>query len=362
MKILLDNIIYSKAKNGGVSNYWYHLSKYLINETDNKINFFEQKTDLENFHRNALSIPSQSIIELNPRILLLARLLSIEYNSNERFIYHSSYYRKLSNAKNAVEVSTIHDFTHNYFLPVYKKIIHNNLKFDAIKRSKGVICISKNTYSDLMKFCPTNSNQKLEVIYNGVSDDFFPLKMITSDQDFFLKNNKIQDDYLLFISGRKSYKNFDFVTKIVNENRELKLVIVGGGSLNSSEIKMFSKTALKNVIFFDSVTNNELNLLYNRAFALIYPSSYEGFGIPVVEAMRAGCPVIGLDNAVIKEISEKSAVLLKSLDIKDFEAVKKKLFNQDFRTKTIENGFIESKKFSWEKCCRETNEFYKSLY
>lgn len=362
MKILLDNIIYSKAKNGGVSNYWYQLSKYLMDETDNEINFLEQKTDLSNFHRKKLLIPAEKITDISSKILMLARLLPIEYNNNEKFIYHSSYYRELSNAKNAIEVSTVHDFTHNYYFPIYKKLIHNNLKFNAIKRSKGVICISKNTYSDLMKFCPIKGNQKAEVIYNGVSDEFYPLNKLTSAQEVFIEKHLINDNYLLFISGRKSYKNFDFVTRVINENEDLKLVIVGGGTLNQSELNLFSKTALKRIIFFESVTNDELNLLYNKAFALVYPSSYEGFGIPVVEAMRAGCPVIGLDNAVIKEISKKSAILLKSLDVKSFKMAKEKLYNNDYRTSIIENGFIESEKFSWEKCCRETNEFYQSLY
>lgn len=360
MKILLDNIIYSKTKNGGVSNYWFELSNYLLKQTQDEIGFFEENEGLLNFHRKMLSIPSESILE-HGKFPIAARLFPINYKSEEKFIYHSSYYRGLVGSRNMVEVTTVYDFIHNYYSSFYKKTIHNNLKYNAIKRSKGVICISKNTYNDLQKFCPTKPNQKAEVIYVGVSDDYFPIKQFSENQLTFLKNNHIEDAFLLFIGGRTNYKNFDFVASVLNENKDLKLVVVGGGAFTEQEIKLFSKEALERVRFIGSANNDELNVLFNSATALIYPSSYEGFGIPVVEAMRAGCPVIGLDNATIREVAENSAILLKNLNISDFNNNKENLFNSSYRTEIIEKGLLESQKYSWEKCNKETHEFYKSL-
>lgn len=360
MKILLDNIIYSKTKNGGVSNYWFELSNYLLKQTQDEIGFFEENEGLLNFHRKMLSIPSESILE-HGKFPIAARLFPINYKSEEKFIYHSSYYRGLVGSRNMVEVTTVYDFIHNYYSSFYKKTIHNNLKYNAIKRSKGVICISKNTYNDLQKFCPTKPNQKAEVIYVGVSDDYFPIKQFSENQLTFLKNNHIEDAFLLFIGGRTNYKNFDFVASVLNENKDLKLVVVGGGAFTEQEIKLFSKEALERVRFIGSANNDELNVLFNSATALIYPSSYEGFGIPVVEAMRAGCPVIGLDNATIREVAENSAILLKNLNISDFNNNKDNLFNSSYRTEIIEKGLLESQKYSWEKCNKETHEFYKSL-
>ena len=360
MKILLDNIIYSKTKNGGVSNYWFELSNYLLKQTQDEIGFFEDKDVLLNFHRKMLSIPSESILE-HGKFPIAARIFPINYKSEEKFIYHSSYYRGLVGSKNMLEVTTVYDFIHNYYSTFLKKTIHNNLKYNAIKRSKGVICISKNTYNDLQKFCPTKPNQKAEVIYVGVSDDYFPIKQFSENQLTFLKNNHIEDAFLLFIGGRTNYKNFDFVASVLNENKDLKLVVVGGGAFTEQEIKLFSKEALERVRFIGSANNDELNVLFNSATALTYPSSYEGFGIPVVEAMRAGCPVIGLDNATIREVAENSAILLKNLNISDFNNNKGNLFNTSYRTEIIEKGLLESQKYSWEKCNKETHEFYKSL-
>lgn len=362
MNILLDNVIFSKSKNGGISNYWFELSKYLLNQPEDSVKFIEDYQSVLNFHRQQLAISEENIVYQKNAASILSRLLPITYKSSERFIYHSSYYRGIYGAKSKIEVTTVYDFIHSFYAPIHKRIIHNNLKFKAIKRSKGIICISKNTYNDLQKFCPTKKNQKAEVIYVGVSDDYFPIAEFTQSQKEIFKSNNLTDDYIVFVGGRTNYKNFDFVATALNYTTEIKLVIVGGGNLSENEIKMFSKEALTRVVFIPSASNEELNVLLNNAVALVYPSSYEGFGIPVVEAMRAGCPVIGLNNATIKEVAEKSALLLEKLEVSEFQNHLVKLKNTDFRSQTREIGFLESKKYSWDKCSKETHDFYKELY
>ena len=362
MDIFLDNIIYSKSKNGGISNYWFELSKYLLNDKKHKISFFEDKYVDLNFHRNILNLDPQSIISNTKIPLVLSRLLPVQHKSAEQFIYHSSYYRGITGSKKAIEVTTVYDFIHNYYSTFLKKTIHNNLKFNAIKRSKGVICISQNTYNDLQKFCPTTISQKAEVIYVGVSDDYFPLDKNLISNQLFLKNHNIETGFLLFIGGRTNYKNFDFVVSVLNDNKDLKLVVVGGGSLTVVENKLFTDDSLKRLTFINNATNQELNILLNNALALLYPSSYEGFGIPVVEAMRAGCPVIGLNNATILEVAGDAGVLLNELNLSEFNAKLTNLYNDEFRREIIGKGFLESKKYSWEKCSRETREFYENLY
>ena len=362
MKILLDNIIYSKMKNGGISNYWYELSKYLLNQKEVDIQFFEEANGELNFHRQKLTIPENDIISTTRSLPLLSRLLPIHYKSDDKLIYHSSYYRRLSGCKNQIEVTTVYDFIHSYYFPFLKKSVHNNLKFNAIKRSKGVISISKNTYNDLQRFCPTKPHQKAEVIYVGVSDDYFPIKNMDENQLEFLRKHQLESGFLLFVGGRTNYKNFDFAASVLNDQKDMKLVVVGGGFLSEDELKLFSKNALERLVFMPSVENHDLNVLFNNAFALLYPSSYEGFGIPVVEAMRAGCPVIGLNNATIREVAENAALLIDSVSTKEFDIQKQKLMNTDFRQETIAKGLIESQKYSWDKCNRETYEFYQSLY
>lgn len=362
MKILLDNIIYSNVQNGGVSNAWFELSKYLLNQTDNEIKFIQESNDYLNFHRKQLNIPENQIISNGKPFKLSTRILPFEYKTDEKFIYHSSYYRGLKGAKNKIEVTTIHDFTPNYYFPYLKKIIHNTLKFPALKRANGIICISKNTYSDLLKFCPPKKNQKVEVIYNGVSDDYFPLKEFIIKDKAFIKKHKIDSEFYLFVGARTNYKNFSFIVSLLNKYDEFKLVIVGGGALSINELKLFDKQSLHRLTHIISATNQELNLLYNKALALVYPSSYEGFGIPVIEAMKAGCPVIALNASSVPEIAGNAAILLDKLDYSLTNNILINLSTNDYRDEIIEKGILQSQKFSWEKCCTETHEFYKELY
>jgi mannosyltransferase len=360
MKIYLDNIIFSKSKNGGISNYWYELIQYLENNNKNETFYFDSFSGLNNFHRDKLLLSTNNLIEV--KSTKQNRILPISFKSDDKMIFHSSYYRGLSGCKNKIEITTVYDFIHSFYSNFPNKQIHNYLKFNAIKRSKGVICISHNTYNDLNKLVPLNKNQQAAVIHVGVSDDYFPIKNYTIEELKFINRNKLEDDYLLFIGGRTNYKNFDFAVEILNSKKNIKLAIVGGGPLNESELKLFSKGSIERAVFFPMLENNELNVLFNNAKALIYPSSYEGFGIPVVEAMRAGCPVIGLNNATIREVAANSAILLGSLSISEFDKETKNLNDTHWRNELIEKGFLESQKYSWEKCSKETFEFYENLY
>jgi len=236
MKLFFDNIVYSKATNGGISNYWFELNKFFLNQKEFDTHFFESPTDTNNFHRKQLEISNNQLINVDRKSNLVNRLLPLFYSSNEFFIYHSSYYRNLIGSKNKIEVTTIHDFTHDFFAPFINKKLHNHLKYNAIKRSKGLICISKNTYSDLKKNCPPKSNQKTEVIYNGVSDDYFKITNFDSVEEQIDKAMLPNNDFLLYVGSRANYKNFNYVVSMLNNQSDLSLVVVGGGSFNKKEL------------------------------------------------------------------------------------------------------------------------------
>jgi len=204
----------------------------------------------------------------------------------------------------------------------------------------------------LLYFFPEFSTKKIKVVYNGVSPDYYKISEL-----------KIQDDespYFLFVGSRATYKNFDFCVKAVSQmEMRYKLKIVGA-KLNKEELSMLNNLLKDRWELMVNVENKKLNELYNSAYILIYPSSYEGFGIPLLEAMKAGCPFIALNASSISEVCQDAGVLIDNLEISSFNQAVVKI--EKNRSEIIKKGFARGNEFSWEKCYEETLDVYKNLY
>jgi mannosyltransferase len=289
MKIYFDNIIFSLQKSGGISVYWYEILSRIVNQTEINYLFIEEEGKETNIFRNKLKIDSKYSIHSNFKMnSFLNRYRNLDFNiANEKFIFHSSYYRNLSKSirkKNNVKVVvTVHDFTYERFSRELKKWVHSWQKKKAIQSADLVICISENTKNDLLHFYPQFSKKDIRVIYNGVSEQY------TFNPE--LKKDNHETPFFLYVGSRTDYKNFDFVVRSVSRLDDYVLKIVGA-SLSKNEVRMLESNLFGRWEIIENVDNVELNVLYNQAFALLYPSSYEGFGIPIVEAMKAGCPFI----------------------------------------------------------------------
>lgn len=361
MRIIFDNIIFWLQKSGGGSVYWTELLKrFSVLNNDNI--FFDQKEPTDNIFRKTLQL--NPVKQESKFSLKIRRYLPFTEKIKEKHIFHSSYFR-FSNSEKAINVTTIHDFTTEKFRKGLAREVNLLQKRIAVSKSKGVICISENTKKDLLHFCPNLDLDKIKikVIYNGVSNDFYHI-----DKDFdisqvdprfqALGNRK----YLLYIGHRTSYKNFDFAIEAANKFLDsLKLVIVGE-ALSEAEKKAVEAKLGDNYLQLSKLGNEGLNYLYNQAFALVYPSSYEGFGIPIVEAMKTKCPVIAFNNSSIPEVAGDYE-LIYTIEHPDsiIDAINK-LQNNAFRERLTEKGFVQSKKFDWDNTAKQYLEFYKELY
>ena len=349
MKIIYDNLIYSLQRVGGISVYWYELSKRLLAEQEVDIKFYETGLESQNILRSLLEI-DHSAIQKSKRVnLMVERFLKLPA-VEEKNVFHSSYFRIPERSKNTKIVSTIHDFTHDLYYSGPRVWLHNNTKRKAIESSDVIITVSEHTKTDLMKFYPKIDEKRIVTVYNGVSEDFYQVENISQIKD---------DQYVLFIGSREHYKNFDFTVNLISKLTGFKLYIVGS-KLTQREEKFVKESLGNRCEIFTGINNQKLNELYNRAFCLIYPSFYEGFGIPLVEAMRAGCPFIALNTSSIPEVAGNAGILLLKLDLKlAIEALEN---IKDNRMQLVKEGLNQSKKFSWDDCYNNTFKIYRNLY
>jgi len=269
-------------------------------------------------------------------------------------------------------IVTIHDITHTLFpgrkmkgLPyrlAYQKVIKN-----AIQKSKRIIAVSQNTKKDLENIFQAQSD-KIQVVYEGVNDEFHPLNDDQRTDFSKILNEKygITKPYLLYTGVHRYHKNLPRLIaafKILSaKNPDLKLVITGKDDPLYPEVneEVFHQGVQGKVIFTGLVSEDDLIALYNLSLAYVFPSLYEGFGLPVLEAMQCGTVVCASNVSSIPEVAgAENAMFFDPLNIEDMaEKIEKAISDPALQWKLIQNGFNRVKDFSWEKMAREIAQVY----
>lgn len=351
MKIVFDSLVFALHRYGGVTTYWNEFIERFKREKFDLLiltvpwnrylntEFVElAKTQVN--HIPERGWPLQLLRNTPPRII----------GNHEKFIFHSTYLR-VSNHKNAVNVVTIHDFTHQYFVKGFKQRLNYFQKKRAIRDSHGIVCISENTRKDLFEFFPEAKTKVVKVIYNGCSQVY--LDPIPGERPA-----NIPTPYILFVGARGGYKNFEFAINVL-KNSAYHLV-VAGSQFTEQEGELLEP--FKNRIsLFNNVSDEKLKTLYQHAHAFLYPSLYEGFGIPLLESMNCKCPVIAFKNSCIPEIMGDSPLLLQNNDLAATLHVLLKLESPQYRELVITTQNEQVRKFSWSRAFSEMKEFYKEL-
>ena len=240
--------------------------------------------------------------------------------------------------------------------PLYFKgdLVTVKNKKELLEKAIKIIAISESTKRDILKLYPQINKDKIEVIYLSQSIDPKNYKEV-----------KLPEKFLLFVGNRDGYKNFTFflksVASLLYSDSNLYIVCAGGNKFTNDEKRLIDELKITNQISQSNFDDNELASYYTKAKCFIFPSEYEGFGIPVLESMACGCPVVLANHSSFPEVAGDAGVyfeLNNEVDLKN--KVVSLIENETYRNQMITKGYIQSKKFSWEKTAQECKELFKS--
>ena len=271
-------------------------------------------------------------------------------------------------------IVTIHDLTHTLFpgrkmraLPyrlAYRKVIKN-----AVKKAKHIIAVSENTKRDLTRIHKIKPD-KITTIYEGANKEFHQLKAeeLTKYKKTIQAKYGISQPFLLYTGVHRYHKNLPRLIKafslIAHKQKDLNLVITGKPDPLYPEAEQARKQfhLEKRIHLTGLVPEDELIALYNLAEAYVFPSLYEGFGLPVLEAFSCGTPVIASNVSSIPEIAGRAALFFDPEDPKDIaEKIQKLLKDHSLKNDLIQKGLSRVKAFSWQKMAKEILSLYNQI-
>ncbi len=265
---------------------------------------------------------------------------------------------------------TIHDLTLRKF-PTFKKSFKNFLVYPfkklaykivfkhAVKNSQKIIAISNHTKKDILKYYKID-HKKIKVIYNGISD--LGVRPLSIERASLYKK-----PYLLYVGNAYPHKNLEKLIlafkKLINKKLNYQLILVGGDDYFYRRLKKHLNQEInqfnQRVIFPGFIPDKDLDIIYQNASLYVFPSLCEGFGLPSLEAMIRGVPVVCSNSSCLPEILGDAALYFDPLNIDNiFKAIKKALDSKNLRKKLINKGFNQVQKYSWQKMAKQTLNLY----
>lgn len=359
-KIGIDCRMYSKNFTGigrYIDQLITHLAKIDTHNTYllylNKTDFDNFKVPAKNFKKILVNAPQYSIKE---QTLFLYSLLK----TRPDLIHYTNFNQPILSPFK--QITTIHDLTLHFYpgrkfkSPIFHWI-YKLIVLIAIKKSSHIIAISDCTKKDLIKFYPSSKN-KIQVIHNGYATNFTNQKTTT-------KLN-LPKEYILYTGNWREHKNLTNLIKAfkilkTKYNYKGKLVMTGNPNPLYPEPSLeIQKNKLKqDIIKLGLIDESELPHLYKQAEAYVFPSLYEGFGLPILESFASQTPVIGSNIASIPEVGGKGAIYFDPLSPEDIaEKTNSVLTNEDLQKLLIKEGLKQLNKFSFMKMSEQTHKLY----
>lgn len=362
MRIFYDHQVTSLQDAGGVSRYHFELVRELSRRQDVKIEYL--------LGRNASILPfadlasacvriSSTPTRLKPGNLRYgwnALLTNVSAPLRGRFdIYHSTYQRWEPGVRCRALIATHHDSTPERFpqlFPDAAAIIERKRRL--YERADAILCVSRASRADLLRFYALDE-RKTTVVYHG----FRALHSPGADI-----GNWKRKSYILYVGSRTAYKNFHALLRAFAASTipgSMELVVVGGGPWQSTEIEALQTHHLEGrVTLVPKATETELAAIYSNAALLVYPSLYEGFGFPPLEAMSVDCPVLVSRTSSLPEVCGEAAFYFDPTEPQNLaEQLSKLLSDHTLRRSKLTLGRAQVERYTWNSACDATFEVYR---
>lgn len=359
MKIIYDHLCFWQ-RYGGVPRYFVELYRHLpagcaemsVRFSDNYY-LREAGIDVWPF-LGRLEFRGKARLEQSwGKIFSVARLLRRNYDIYHQTHYDCYAYRFLP--RSVRRVTTLHDA--NFFTIASHYKPHSSLRLDMIRsaeKADHIITVSHNSKQEICRFMGC-SPSKVTVIYHGVNHSLCAET----------KPYRTTERYLLFVGARSSYKNFERMCRafalLTLRDKRLWLYCCGSQP-TTAEMELLRRLGIRSRVRFFSPNDRELFSLYKSARCFVFPSLAEGFGLPLLEAMTAGCPVALSRRSCFPEIADTAALYFNPDDEHEMsEVVRQILEDTTLRERLIALGHLRSALYTWERSADEHLKLYKQL-
>lgn len=359
MRIAFDYRVFLLQRYGGISRYFLGLGRELKSlgqdvEIHAPLNINNNLRNSFLLDKRSFYLPRYSTKFFADRAatILSSRSTELYLRSVKPEILHQTYYGQEYRVDSKVSrFITVYDFIREVTTPNYSKAIE---KKKSILAADFVICISESTRLDLL---------------NHISIDESRVKVVPLSADsFFYDTEGLQKSqhapFFLYVGQRSGYKNFLLLLKafshLSSTCKEVNLNVFGGGPFNSEELRLISELGVEKRVIKVDGDDEALKTQYHEAHAFIYPSLYEGFGIPILEAMAVGCPVITSNTSSMPEVAGGAALLFDPSNCESLEnAMSEIVSSSHLRDTLIIKGHARAAQFSWLETARQTLNLYK---
>jgi glycosyltransferase involved in cell wall biosynthesis len=368
MRILYDHQAFSLQSYGGITRVFSEIIRFLNQQAEISTNIFLGYSNTEaNFH-DIVSSPGrvlhfgrspfrQGLVNyaLNEALMFLYAPRFGEFD-----IYHNTLYRFSPCVRSTRRVATHHDCVQEQFpklFPDHARIMRSKRRM--FREADLVLCVSEASRKDLFHFYDVDPNRAV-VVHNGVSR----LDRISGGEAALRAH--VTGEYLLYVGARYAYKNFDGLLRAYAESNaadRYELLVIGGGAATAAETNLIEKLQLRGrVKFVPHASPSLLAEAYALAALLIYPSLYEGFGMPPLEAASLGCPSLVASNPATREVCQDSTFYFDATSSSDFSKMLcVALSNNEERKRLVERGKALLQMYTWENCGKKTLDAYKRL-